>query len=244
MPPSRRDSVTKTGNGSIRRNPYFVALRSGRFSRVSGNLTAGANASLMIRMADRVEDSDATQVAKTLAGDQEAFRPLVERYSRRLFRLAFRMTGNENEAEELVQEAFLRAYRNLGRFEARSNFGTWLYRICANCSLDQLRKRHNPSEFQELDDTEGSLSASELANPSPSPERLLLSAEMRNHLEAAIGRLTLTERTAFSLRHHEGMSIEEISGILGLRISATKNAVFRGVQKLRKALAPFAEQTR
>lgn len=198
----------------------------------------------MIRMTDRAEDSDAAQVAKTLAGDQEAFRPLVERYSRRLFRLAFRMMGNENEAEELVQESFLRAYRNLGRFESRSNFGTWLYRICANCSLDQLRKRRNPSDFQELDDPDGSLSARELANPSPSPERLLLSTEMRNHMEAAIGQLTVTERTAFALRHHEGLSIEEISEILGLRISATKNAIFRGVQKLRKALAPFAEQVK
>lgn len=195
-------------------------------------------------MVDRVEDSDATQVAKTLAGDPEAFRPLVERYSRRLFRLAFRMTGNENEAEELVQETFLRAYRNLGRFEARSNFGTWLYRICANCSLDQLRKRRNPGDFQELDDPEGNLSADDLTNPSPSPERVLLSVEMRNHMERAIGQLTHTERTAFALRHHEGLSIEEISEVLGLRISATKNAIFRGVQKLRKALAPFAEQVR
>jgi RNA polymerase sigma-70 factor, ECF subfamily len=198
----------------------------------------------MVRMADRVEGSDAAQVAKTLAGDEEAFRPLVERYSQRLFRLAFRMTGNENEAEELVQETFLRAYRNLARFEARSNFGTWLYRICANCSLDQLRKRRNPADFRELDDPEGSLSANDLANPSPSPERMLLSAEIRNQMEAAIAQLTPTERTAFALRHHEGLSIEEISRILGLRISATKNAVFRGVQKLRKALAPFAEQTR
>jgi RNA polymerase sigma-70 factor, ECF subfamily len=198
----------------------------------------------MVRMADRVDDSDAAQVAKMLAGDEEAFRPLVERYSQRLFRLAFRMTRSESEAEELVQETFLRAYRNLARFEARSNFGTWLYRICANCSLDQLRKRRNSPDFQELDDPEGSLSANDLANPSPSPERMLLSAEIRNQMEKAIGQLTPTERTAFALRHHEGLSIEEISRVLGLRISATKNAVFRGVQKLRRALAPFAEQMR
>lgn len=198
----------------------------------------------MVRMADHSEDSDAAQVAKALAGDEEAFRPLVERHSQRLFRLAFRMTGNENEAEELVQETFLRAYRNLARFEARSNFGTWLYRICANCSLDQLRKRCNSAHFQELDDPEGGLSANDLSNPSPSPERMLLSAEIRNQMDAAICQLTPTERTAFTLRHHEGLSIEEISRILGLRISATKNAVFRGVQKLRRALAPFAEQMR
>lgn len=104
----------------------------------------------MVRMKDYAEDSDAAQVAETLGGNQEAFRPLVERYSQRLFRLAYRITGNENDAEELVQEAFLRAYRNLSRFESRSNFGTWLYRICFNCSLDQTRKRRPESNLQEL----------------------------------------------------------------------------------------------
>ncbi|MFZ0335555.1 MAG: sigma-70 family RNA polymerase sigma factor [Candidatus Acidiferrales bacterium] len=198
----------------------------------------------MVRMVDPAEDSDAAQVAETLAGNQEAFRPLVERYSQRLFRLAYRMAGNENDAEELVQETFLRAYRNLARFEARSNFGTWLYRICANCSLDHLRKRRPQNEAQELDNPDGAMSADDLTNPSPSPERLFLSGEMRYELEAALGQLTTTERTAFALRHHEGLSIEEISEILGLRISATKNAVFRGVQKLRRALAPLAGQTR
>ncbi|MGB6716534.1 MAG: RNA polymerase sigma factor, partial [Candidatus Acidiferrales bacterium] len=91
---------------------------------------------------------------------------------------------------------------------------------------------------------DGAMSADDLTNPSPSPERLFLSGEMRYELEAALGQLTTTERTAFALRHHEGLSIEEISEILGLRISATKNAVFRGVQKLRRALAPLAGQTR
>lgn len=198
----------------------------------------------MVRMVDRAEDSDAGYVAQTLAGNQEAFRPLVERYSRRLFHLAYRMTGNENDAEDLVQETFLKAYHNLGKFEARSNFWTWLYRICANSSLDQLRKRRAQGESQELDNPDGALSADNLTNPSPSPERLLLSTEVQREMEIAIRRLTPMERTAFVLRHHEGLSIEEISKILGLRIPATKNSVFRGVQKLRHALAPLVGQTR
>jgi RNA polymerase sigma-70 factor, ECF subfamily len=198
----------------------------------------------MVRMVDRAEDSDAAQVAQTLAGNQEAFRPLVERYSQRLFRLAYRITGSENDAEDLVQETFLKAYRNLGKFEARSNFGTWLYRICANSSLDQRRRQRPKGEVQELDNPDKALSADDLTNPSPSPERLVLSLEVQQEMEAAIQQLTPTERTAFALRHHEGLSIEEISEVLGLRISATKNAVFRGVQKLRRALAPLAGQTR
>lgn len=195
-------------------------------------------------MVDNAEHSDAAQVAETLAGNQEAFRPLVERYSQRLFRLAYRVSGNENDAEELVQETFLRAYRNLSRFESRANFGTWLYRICMNCSLDQVRRRRPQSEFQQLDDPEGNLSVDDLKNPSPSPERILLSAELRSQMEGAMGELTPTERAAFSLRHYEGLSIEEIGSILDIGISATKNTVFRGVQKLRRALAPLAGQTR
>src|SRR3989440_11518555 len=97
---------------------------------------------------------DATESAAVLArarqGDSEAFRFLVERHSRNVFRLAFRMTGNEQDAEEVVQEAFLRAYSRLSKFEARSSFGTWIYRIAANCSLDLLdrRKRKKEQQFQ------------------------------------------------------------------------------------------------
>lgn len=198
----------------------------------------------MVRMVEREEDGDAAQVAQTLAGNQEAFRLLVERHSQRLFRLAYRFTGSENDAEDLVQETFLKAYRSLGKFEARSNFGTWLYRICANCSVDHQRKRRPQGESQELDNPDGAMSADDLTNSSPSPERLLLSAEVRHEMEAAIQQLTPAERTAFALRHHEGRSIEEISEILGLRIPATKNTVFRGVQKLRRALGPLVGQTR
>src|ERR1700745_1350170 len=88
---------------------------------------------------------DATEGARVLArarqGDSEAFRELVERHSRSVFRLAFRMTGNEQDAEDVVQESFLRAYKQLGRFESRANFGTWLYRIVANCSVDLMRAK-------------------------------------------------------------------------------------------------------
>src|SRR6266498_2645899 len=102
---------------------------------------------------------DATDRAAVLArargGDEEAFRALVEQHSRRVFQLAFRMTGNEHDAEDVVQESFLRAYRQLGRFEARANFGTWLYRIVANCSVDLMRAkqaRHEQSRADRLDD--------------------------------------------------------------------------------------------
>src|ERR1700719_4947475 len=88
---------------------------------------------------------DATESAAVLArarqGDGEAFRALVERHSRSVFRLAFRMTGNKQDAEDVVQESFLRAYRQLGRFESRANFGTWLYRIVAHCYIDFMQAK-------------------------------------------------------------------------------------------------------
>src|SRR3954470_7691165 len=99
---------------------------------------------------------DATDVAAVLArarqGDSEAFRTLVERHSRRAFQLAFRLTGNEQDAEDVVQEAFIRAYRQLGRFEARAHFATWLHRIVANCSIDLIRSRRQRSNHASTDD--------------------------------------------------------------------------------------------
>ena len=93
----------------------------------------------MIQMIESTQGSDAAAVERTLAGDPDAYRVLVERHSRNLFRLAYRMTSNEQDAEEIVQDAFLRAYRKLAQFESRANFGTWVYRIAVNCALDRRR---------------------------------------------------------------------------------------------------------
>src|SRR5947199_6851955 len=92
-----------------------------------------------------MELTDAAFVAKARSGDADAYRVLVERHSRALFRLAFRMTGNESDAEDVVQESFMRAYRQLGKFDERATFGTWLYRIATNCSLDLVRGRKRRS---------------------------------------------------------------------------------------------------
>ena len=187
---------------------------------------------------------DATEAAAVLAraqqGDSEAFRELVERHSRSVFRLAYRMTGNEQDAEDVVQESFLRAYRQLGRFESRANFGTWLYRIVSNCSVDLMRAkqaRHDQVRGDSLDD------AAELpAGDLPGPERMAQSAEIERRVQAALGELSPLERAAFTLRHYEGRSIEEISAALNLGTSAAKHSVFRAVKKLRIALAPLRSQ--
>jgi RNA polymerase sigma factor, sigma-70 family len=88
-----------------------------------------------------MEESDALVVARILSGDSDGFRILVERHSRSVFRLAYRMTGNEFDADDVVQETFLRAYKQLSRYESRSSFSTWIYRIASNYSLDLIRSR-------------------------------------------------------------------------------------------------------
>src|SRR5215467_9973512 len=107
----------------------------------------------MNRMRQSVEvmgESDAVAIERTLAGDRDAFRVLVERHSQSVFRLAYRMTGNQHDAEEIVQEAFLRAYQKLSQFAERANFGTWVYRIAANYAIDRMRQRRSEDAKREL----------------------------------------------------------------------------------------------
>lgn len=179
-----------------------------------------------------MDEMDDVAVARARAGDSDSFRQLVEKHSRSVFRLAFRMTGNEQDAEDIVQETFLRAYRQLNRYESRSSFGTWLYRIAANCSLDLIRPRKRSRDH---DDPEV---LQVMPATDPGPDRLALSGEVQQRLTAAMAELSQQERTAFVLRHFEGLSIEEISGMLGVGGKAAKHSIFRAVQKLRKALEP------
>ena len=175
-------------------------------------------------------------LAKAREGDGDAFRALVEQHSRGAYRLAFRLTGNDQDAEDVVQESFIRAYRQLGRFEARANFGTWLHRIVVNCAMDALRSRRSrrTGTTGSLDDVDG-----ELATPRPNPERLARSAEIVDKVQASLGQLSDRERVAFTLRHCEGRTIEEIGQTMGLRTNAVKHCIFRAVRKLRATLEPL-----
>jgi RNA polymerase sigma-70 factor (ECF subfamily) len=183
--------------------------------------------------------TDAAAVALARDGDSEAFRALVERHSRAVFRLAHRMTGNASDAEDVVQETFLKAYRQLSRFESRANFGTWVHRIAVNCSIDLIRARPHREAGHDAADLE-QFGAAEATEPTlPSPERLTLSAEVQGRISDAMTSLSKMERAAFVLRHFEGQSIDEISRALGLKTNATKHSIFRAVKKMRQALEPF-----
>ncbi|HLI86454.1 MAG TPA: sigma-70 family RNA polymerase sigma factor [Bryobacteraceae bacterium] len=183
------------------------------------------------------------EIEKARGGDSEAFRLLVERHSRALFRLGFRMTGNESDAEDVVQETFLKAYRQLGSFDGRAGFGTWLYRIAANCALDLVRARQRRGE-QRFEGPAGAgveakAPLEAIASAEPAPDRLAMSGEVRERLAQAMNGLSAAERAAFVLRHFEGMCIEDVGRALGCQTGAAKHSVFRAVQKLRRALEPL-----
>jgi RNA polymerase sigma-70 factor (ECF subfamily) len=185
--------------------------------------------------------TDTAAVALARDGDSDAFRGLVEHHSRAVYRLAHRMTGNRQDAEDVVQETFLKAYRQLGRFESRANFGTWLHRIAVNCSIDLIRSRKHQETGHDAADLDLLDSARDDDRVDPSPERLMLSTEVQEQVNRAMEGLTAMERAAFVLRHFEGHSIEEISRSLGLKANAAKHSIFRAVRKMRFALEPFVE---
>jgi len=187
--------------------------------------------------------SDHATVQAVLKGNKEAYGALVAQNSRSVFRVAFRITGNEADAEEVVQEAFLRGYRKLESFESRSNFGTWIYRIAVRCALDKVSNRRADETARVGLDDDPDVETVQVADRSPDPERILLSGEIGAVRIAAMRTLTPMERAAFTLRHLEDCSLEEIAAALDIDTNAAKQAVYRAVHKLRHRLAPLKVNT-
>ena len=188
-----------------------------------------------------MHESDRAAVAAVNAGDSHAFRTLVERHSRYVHQVVYRLLGNRADADDVVQETFLKAFRQLSRFEARADFRTWIHRIAVNCAIDHIRARrhretgHDPATFED-----GSL-GDVAVSPSPRPDRQLLSHEIGERVTATMALLTPLERAAFTLRHLEGRSLDEICTALGLKQEAAKHSVFRAVRKLRASLEPLLD---
>ncbi len=185
----------------------------------------------------RMDTNDHAAIRAVLAGDKDAYGVLVVRHSEKLFRVAFRITGNEADAEDVVQEALLRGYRKLESFELRSDFGTWIYRIAVRCALNRIGGPKVDDSNRVAEEPDSELHEMQMADSAAGPDRLLLSGEIGALQEIAMQSLTPTERTAFVLRHVEERSTEEIAATLGIAPNAAKQAVFRAVQKLRRRLA-------
>jgi RNA polymerase sigma-70 factor, ECF subfamily len=186
------------------------------------------------RLSNRMTGREALPAEET---GTESFRVLVEEHSPMVFRLAWRMTGNEQDAEDVVQETFLKAHRSFDAFDARASFGTWVYRIAVNCAIDLIRRRRLPAAERSGD---GDLDPVDvLPSTQPLPDRVAFSGQVQRHVASALSQLSPAERAAFVLRHLEGMPIERIATVLKSRPNAVKQTVFRAVRKLRRELAPM-----
>lgn len=175
-------------------------------------------------------------VRRARRGDTAAFGELVQAHSAKLFQVAYRLLGNEASADDAVQEAFIKAFRKLDRFDGKSAFGTWIYRITVNCSMDEMRKTGRRKESGDLDDV---LSTGHAPAAEPDPHRVALSHEIGERLDEVLADLSTMERTAFVLKHCEGRSLREISELMDLRVNSVKHAIFRAVRKLRAELEPL-----
>ena len=176
--------------------------------------------------------------------DREVFSQLVDLSSGQIFRLLLRMLNNELDAEDALQETYIKAFQALPAFEGRSSLKTWLYRIAANEALMILRKRKPEPRTIEIDEDNEELDAPhEIVDWCCAPERELLSQETRSKLVAAAQKLTDNLRMVFLLRDVEGLSGEETAEVLGLSVDVVKTRLLRARLKLRDELsAYFAEK--
>jgi RNA polymerase sigma-70 factor (ECF subfamily) len=178
------------------------------------------------------------------AGDMGAFEELVKRYDRNVFRIAQHITQNREDAEDVVQDAFLKAFSNLEQFQEQSKFYTWLVRIAVNEALMKLRRRR-PERTVSLDQevqTEEDSMPREVADWSPNPEQQYSQAELKDILGKTIQGLPSGFRTVFVLRDVEGLSTEETAEALGLSIPAVKSRLLRARLQLRDRLSKYFKQ--
>ena len=176
-------------------------------------------------------------VAAAKSGDGSAFEELVNRYERKIFRLTMNITGNREDAEDAMQDAFLKSYTHLQSFQGDSRFYTWLVRIAANEALMRLRKRR-PNQFSLDEPVEGEddLMPRELEDWNPSPEQRYAQTEMQEILNGVVEKLEPDFRTVFVLRDVGELSTEETAQALGISVPAVKSRLLRARLKLRQKL--------
>ena len=197
-----------------------------------------------IKVGEATDELSLVRAAK--AGSMEAFEQLIRRYDRNVFRIAQHITQNREDAEDVVQDAFLKAYQNLGQFQGNSKFYTWLVRIAVNEALMKLRKRKSDktvSMDEDVETEDGSVPR-EIADWSPNPEQQYKQSELNEILTKTIQGLPAGFRTVFVLRDVEGLSTEETAETLGLSIPAVKSRLLRARLQLRDRLSRFFKKTK
>lgn len=183
--------------------------------------------------------SDAELIERTLCGDGNAFALLVERFQRKIFRVARAIVRDDMEADTITQDTFVQAYTNLAKFEGRAELETWLTRIAINRSRDSLRRRRFVSLFSLRSDDGEAEAIIEPVDERPDPERQFMAAELRVAIHKAEKQLSSQQKTIFRLRHYENLSLEDIAEHLGLRAGTVRAHLFRAIHKIRKELAEW-----
>ncbi len=191
-----------------------------------------------------VRDDESVLVKAAKSGDLNAFEELVNRYERKIFRLAQNITQNREDAEDVMQDAFLKSYTHLGDFQGDSRFYTWLVRITVNEALMRLRKRRpNQVSLDDPVETEDDLMPREIEDWGPTPEQRFAQTELNRILSEVIADLDPAFRVVFLLRDVEELSTEETAELLGLSVPAVKSRLLRGRLKLRQKLSKYLKRS-
>lgn len=186
------------------------------------------------------ELGDKELVILTQKGNREAFEVLVERYKQKAYRIAFDFARDREEAKDLSQEAFLRAFTHLKSFDLRAGFYTWFYRILVNLCLD-YRRRKTKISWESLDEkTEKDNGFEKIANPGPSPDQEAMRKQISRRIVAAVATLPPKQRAVFLLKNHQGLSISEIAGVMKAAEGTIKVHLHRAVMALRQRLAELS----
>ncbi len=190
------------------------------------------------------QNSDKVDLKALRRRDKQAFAELVDRNSTNIYRLGLKMTGNPQDAEDILQETFIKAFNHLENFEGRSKVSTWLYRIAINESLMLIRKRKGveTSIEQGMTTEDGETLPRQIVDWCCLPEKELLRGEARDHIEAAVGKLSDANRAAFILRDVEDLSTRETADVLDISESAVKVRLMRARMQLREDLTGFFVQ--
>lgn len=186
---------------------------------------------------DKLEGLIKERIQQVLDGKQQAYEDIVEFYKDRVFQLCYRMLGDRHEAEDVAQEAFLRAYTNLHTFQLNRKFSTWLYRIATNLCIDRLRKK-KPDYYldAEVAGTEGLDMYSQIPSDTKLPEDELERLEIKERIQMEIQRLPEKYRSVIVLKYIDELSLKEISEILNLPVGTVKTRIHRGRDALRKSM--------
>jgi RNA polymerase sigma-70 factor (ECF subfamily) len=184
---------------------------------------------------------DTLLVREAQRGNRAAFEELVRHYDQAVLRLAMHLTGSEHEAQDIYQDAFLKAYKNIGRFRFECSFYTWIYRIVTNLCLDNIRKKQVRKEDPPVAaDTNGEvydvLAQVADGRSGANPERDLMRRELGSKIASALERLTPRERMVFELKHYQGLKLRTVGEMLNTTEETAKNTLFRATQKLRASL--------